>query len=274
MLLPTIGQVNSTNEYYHNWGALQIVVMIVVALFGGIWFVWKRDDSEIQKYLLQIKAKLSYLFEDFVVTEARILVNLIDNHLPDALCETYKEEIGHSRFEHFCNLLKKIPEEEIDLSRGKYAEIFRESFCGILTNEVEQLLNSVDSKRQKDSLIRKSYSLEGLTSLKLSFIAHKTAISERLTKRYRSSKKWSLIFLVLSILAGLLFCFFAFWFKLKTNIPLGNIFLSAFVFLSALGVVGILVLALTEMTLKNISQDYKNDPNLEKAFQQWKDRKK
>ena len=274
MLLATIEQINNTNEYYHNWGALQIVVIIVVALFGGIWFVWKRDDSEIQKYLLQIKAKLSYLFEDFVVTETRVLVNLIDKHLPDALCETYKEEIGRSRFEHFCNLLKKIPEEEIDLSRGKYAEIFRESFCGIITTEVEQLLNSVDSKRQRDSLARKSYSLEGLTSLKLSFIAHKTAMSEGLTKRYRSSKKWSLIFLVLSILAGLLFCFFTFWFKQKTRVPLGNLIISAFVILSILGVAGILALALTEMALKNISQDFENDSNLEKAFQQWKDRRK
>ena len=208
-----------------------------------------------------------------MVTEARILVNLIDKHLPDALCETYKEDIGNSRFQHFCNLLKKSDEEDIDLSRGKYAEFFRESFCGILTNEVEQLLNSVDSKRQNNSLIRKSYSLEGSTSLTLSFIAHKTAISERLTKRYRTWKKWSLMFLVLSILTGLLFCFFTFWFEQKTGVPVGNIIISAFVILAFLGVVGILVLALTEMTLKNISQDYANDPNLEKAFQQWKGRK-
>ena len=274
MLLATIEQINSTNEYYHNWEALQFVGMMVVALFGGIWFVWKRDDSKIQKYLLQIKAKLSYLFEDFVVSEARILVSLVDKHLPDTLCETYKEEIGHSRFEHFCNLLKKIPKEEIDLSRGRYAEIFRESFCGIITTEVEQLLNSVDCNRQRDSIVRKSYSLEGLTSLKLSFIAHKTAMSEELTKKYLLSKKWSLIFLVLSILAGLLFCFFTFWFKQKTSVPLGNLIISAFVIFTILGVAGISVLALTEMTLKNTSQDYENDPNLEKAFQQWKERRK
>lgn len=274
MLLATIEQINRTNEYYHNWGALGFVGMVVVALFGGIWFVWKRDDSEIQKYLLQIKAKLSYLFEDFVVSEARILVGLVDKHLPDTLCETYKDEIGHSRFEHFCNLLKKIPEKEIDLSRGRYAEIFRELFCGIITTEVEQLLNSVGSKRQRDSLVRKSYSLEGLTSLKLSFIAHKTAMSEGLTKRYRWSRKWSLTFLVLSILAGLLFCFFTVWSKQKTSEPLGNLIISAFIILSILGVGGILPLALTEMTLKNTSQDYENDSNLEKAFQQWKDRRK
>ncbi|GAF90303.1 unnamed protein product, partial [marine sediment metagenome] len=79
MLLTAIGQINSTNEYYHNWGAIKVVVMIVVALFGGIWFVWKRDDLEIQKCLLQIKARLSYLFEDFVVAEAKSLINLIDN---------------------------------------------------------------------------------------------------------------------------------------------------------------------------------------------------
>lgn len=269
MLLATI---NITNEYYHNWGALQFVGTIVVALLAGIWFVWKKDDSEIRKSLLQIKAKLSYLFEDFVVSETKILINLIERHLPDVLCETYKEESGHSRFEHFCNLLKKIPEEEIDLSRGKYAEIFRESFCGILTNEAQQLLTSIKSKRGFP--IREPYSLEGSTSLKLNFIAQETAISDRLIKRYYWWKNWTLTFFAFSIMTSLSFCLFSFWFKQKIRIPLGDFIISVFIVLIVLGVVGILVQALTEMALKNRSRDYENDPNLEKAFQQWKDRKK
>ena len=99
-------------------------------------------------------------------------------------------------------------------------------------------------------------------------------MSEGLTKRYRWSRKWSLTFLVLSTLEGLLFCFFTVWSEQKTSEPLGNLIISAFIILSILGVGGIIPLALTEMTLKNTSQDFENDSNLEKAFQQWKDRRK
>ncbi|MDD5327167.1 MAG: hypothetical protein PHY02_05050 [Phycisphaerae bacterium] len=269
-----VSEVCLQNSYFQNWPCIQIIGTVTIAIFGGIWFVWKRSDEETRKAVLSVKEQVSIFFEKLVFKEVRVLINIIDNYLPDALSQVKSEQSRLSRFDHFCAFLKKIPDEELSRERGKYAEVIRESFSSLLIDEVEKLISSLSYKISHDiyNPCHIRYGLEGDTVLRLDFIARQNIQVQKLEIYYNIWKIIALVLLVLSAMAGVCFCFLSFLFTAEIAFKCSTVSLWTF-FISLIGgLISTAFFALKEYKLKNMYRACQNDPGFEKAFAKWKGR--
>lgn len=272
---------NSTigNTFYQEWECAAIIVPIAIALLGCFWFVFKRDDSETKQALYKIKDQIATMFMRTVVSEARCLIKIIENHLPEALTRASRGAQGATRFDKFCAAIREMSAEEFEEAGGKYGFIVRDTFSQILEQEVERLLDAADVNPQSVNARLKNpsglrFSLEGETVLKLHFLAHRTVRAERRDRQYKVSHKLAFIGFIIGGVGGLSFLVPVFWIEEKWGYIWGQV---AFGILACAGIVGLLstlALGLCERQLKTESQECEDDPGFQKAFEVWKGRGK
>lgn len=267
------------NSFYHDWECLTVVSPFIVALIAGIWFVCKRDDSEARRALLSIKEGIATMFMQTVIFEAHCLMRIVVNYLPDALSQICAEEPRKTRFDNFCAALRKLPEEDIDTDRGKYAFIIRDSFSQILQSEIERVIKAADPSSQTianrfQNVTGLSFSLEGQTELKLVFLARRTAQAEQREKLYHVSHKLALFAFIFAVIGGFLFLVPAFWVKAKWGFYVSQVSLSVFFVLGIAGLLAMLIFVNCETNLKRGRRECEEDPGFQKAFEIWKGRGK
>jgi len=265
------------NTFYQEWECAAIIVPIAIALLGCFWFVFKRDDSETKQALYKIKDQIATMFMRTVVSEARCLIKIIENHLPEALTRVGRGAQGVTRFDKFCAAIREMSAEEFKEAGEKYGFIVRDTFSQILEQEVERLLEaagvnpqSVNARLKNPSGLR--FNLEGETVLKLHFLAQRTVRAESRVRRYKFSRKLAFVGFIIGGVGGLSFLVPVFWIKGEWGYIWGQV---AFWLLVCSGIVGLLsalALGLCECQLKTESQECEDDPGFQKAFELWKGR--
>ncbi|MGA2583552.1 MAG: hypothetical protein ABSG31_09775 [Tepidisphaeraceae bacterium] len=201
------------NLLYHQWDLGKALSAIAITLIGGIWWLIKRDDSDVRTAVLEIKQAITTMFMQTVIDEARRLLALLDEHLPVALSQETVVQPQRSRFDRFCQSLRAINPEELE-DRGKYSNIIRDAFSGVIMQTIDRLMEAAASKSRgvagdlfNPTAIR--FEMEGLLHLKFAFVSNTSAQAFARQRRYFRSHNAAVVsFLVASV------CIFLLWFPL------------------------------------------------------------
>jgi len=266
--------------FYQNWGCAGVFAPFVVA--SGSFLVlmvlskqkWK---SEFNSNLILAKERVATVFMDTVIFEAQLLLNLIEDHLPNSITQALKSEPLKSKFDVFCEKLAEISNCSLENPRTEISNVLEkeEIFSGLLVSEAQKLLNIIKLSPRLEhtayNSTRISYALQGDTALKFSFIANRIFALERIKKKHFFCLEGSLYLMILSLLGFFSFLVPLMWDK-KFCLFWGYISLSIFSFSALLSIVLFLSAHKKGGQLITLKEEYESD--FESAYENWKNRNK
>lgn len=264
------------NPYYQDWTCAGFILAIFIAIAGAMIKIHTKDNTDLRKLILTLKSQISVLFMKTIIDEAKLLINIIDDHLPYSLSQCGSKNPTTSRFDYFCGAIKSVSLEDLQEDRNKYATIIKDAFSGLLKDEVDKLIRIVSlGPNLNDASFNFTgirYGLEGETALKFDFIARKMANIEKWHRNYNISGVASKIFFALAEIAALIFMASVVYLnseagKAISMLSMGIVFAS--------GIIAFIMICFFfrfEGKLKNEHQKCEDDPGFEKAFAKWKGR--
>ena len=269
---------STVNCYFQNWACIAFILSTSVAMVGGIFFFYKQDGSDIKNIVLAIKDQIAAIFMNAVLEEAKLLLQVIDEHLPRSLSQSSAAMVSRSKFDYFCDQIKKLSEDikenEEFSERERYADIIKISFENILISEANKLVRIIEfSPRLGETLYNSTgirYGLMGETSLQLDFIAQKSLLIQKLMSRYSRLRTFIMMFWGIAAIFAAVFIFPVFFIDSNTgkwiaSFAIGIWGLSAFISLLCL-----CFFIKYGCKLKQEYQDCKDDPGFIRAFVEWK----
>lgn len=272
-----LGDAVIENVFYKDWGCAGIVVIIAIPALSAVLFVLRRDDSEARQSLYKIKEQIATMFMHTILREARGLISLVEEHLPEALTRVRSKEPLPNRFDKFCAHLRELSDDELSSRSKKYGDIVEQTLADILSDEISRLVDAADPRKQSiSSKIHNPtglrFSLGGETILRLDFLARKTVGVERRSRRYRALRKIATVAFCSAALGGFLFLVPVFWVQGRWGYVWANIALAILIVFGSLGLLSLLIFGLCESRLKTDGRACEDDPGFEKAFELWKGR--
>ncbi|GEM_PF-4711100 len=210
-----------------------------------------------------------------VIFETQLLLNLIEEHLPDSITQALKAEPLKTKFDTFCENLVEISKSEnprLDISDALKKE---EIFSGLLVSEAEKLVNIIKFSPRLEhtnyNSTRLSYSLQGDTALRFNFIAERIFALEKIRKKYIFRIESSQYFTMLSILGFFFFLVPLMWDR-KFCCIWGYVSLAIFSMSAILGIVLFAFAHKKAGQLITLKEEYESD--FESAYGNWKNRNK
>jgi len=186
------------HSYYHVWGFVGVVLTAIVALLGFCYWLATAAHKDVTSAQGSLEQTTSAFFVNIILSEARRVFSIVDDHLPLHLSQEKSLEVKKSRFFMFCQTVRTIPEEQLD-NRGKYTGIIVEQLGRIISDNASTLLDAMratDASTQNQLLNPSGarFSLEGDGFLGFVFISKFDSDNRRLEWWFR--QMWRLAVVV------------------------------------------------------------------------------
>ncbi len=266
------------NCFYQNWGCAVVFVPLVVAAstFLVLMVLNKQKwTSEFKNNLVLAKERVATVFMNTVIFEAQLLLNLIEDHLPNSITQALKSEPLKTKFDMFCEKLVEISNSARENPRTEISAVLEkeEIFSGLIVSETEKLINIIKLSPRLEhtayNSTRISYALQGDTALKFSFIAERLFALERIRKKHIFFLEGSLYLMILSILGFFSFLVPLMWDR-KFCFLWGYVSLFIFSVSALLGIVLFVSAHKKSGQLITLKEEYGSD--FESAYDNWKKR--
>ncbi len=194
------------NQFFYQWALFGGAIAGIVGLAPAVRWFFTYRHRDLQSAVLSLEQVASAAFVRIVLTEARRVFAIVDDHLPLSLSQMTSTSSQLSRFDHFCKALREIPAEELD-DRGKYANIIKESFGGIISASAGRLLDTMGSGdiAAEGAVLnptRIRFSLEGDSFLSFASVSQFDSHNRRIEAWFRRLWATAGIFIVPPILAA------------------------------------------------------------------------
>ena len=266
------------NWFYQNWGCAGVFVPFVVA--AGTFLVLMVLNkqtwmSEFKNNLVLAKERVATVFMNTVIFEAQLLLNLIEDHLPNSITQALKSEPLKTKFDMFCEKLVEISNSSSENPRTEISAVLEkeEIISGLLVSETEKLINIIKLSPRLEhtayNSTRISYALQGDTALKFSFIAERLFALERIRKKHIFFLEGSLYLMILSILGFFSFLVPLLWDR-KFCFLWGYVSLFIFSVSALLSIVLFVSAHKKSGQLITLKEEYESD--FESAYDNWKKR--
>ena len=202
---PLVTPVPVSRLFLHG-GMIAGTISAIIALSTAIYFLFRSQHRDLEATALALNQIASTEFERVVLRESRRVFLLVDEHLPPLLSQSASEKSRQSRFDQFCDAIKKIPTDQLD-NRGHYSEIVKLHLGSIISDNVASLLDSLDTNDpapQHEMLnpTRARFGLEGDTFLTFVVVSKFDSRNRGIESWFRRTFNATAVLLILPLIAS------------------------------------------------------------------------